>query len=379
MKIAILTFPLNNNYGCLLQAYALQTTLEKLGYDVEIINKRIWVLDSFWGWCMRLVKNIILHNIFKRKGRPSSMEVYMNSPKNLHIISANLRDFIDLKLRLSSKVYFLSKVNFKRKLSYDVYVVGSDQVWRHSYLKNTTNYFLDFVPNNRIKVAYAASFGVDSWEYSSKLTSLCSDLLRTFSGVSVRENSAVELCDKYLKVDALHVVDPTFLVLPSEYLKICTFSMINEKFVLKYILDNELKKEKIVNCISEKCSLKIKNIMPKALGDSYGKPLDDCIYASVDEWLLSFSKACFIVTDSFHGCAFSIIFNRPFVVINNSNRGSARITSLLQMFDLSDRLVSSCDDVEKVMNRKINWERVNIEIQRQQEIALKFLYGSIGK
>jgi exopolysaccharide biosynthesis predicted pyruvyltransferase EpsI len=233
---------------------------------------------------------------------------------------------------------------------------------------------LDFAPRDKIKIAYAASFGVDTWEYSWKDTLKCRNLLRQFKAVSVREETAVTLCRKYFNVNALHVVDPTMLILSEKY---------KEKFHLSdsektsgafiYILDCSLLKSSVIDFVCNYLSLDKYAVMPEALNKSTVVNIEKCVFPSIEFWLQKMYASDYVITDSFHGCVFSIILNRPFIVINNDSRGRARIISLLKNLELSDRLVFSLSEVEKILNTDINWESVNNELSKLREYSLEFL------
>lgn len=380
MDISVLTFPLSNNYGCLLQAYALQTTLEQMGHNVVILDKRDWRVDSFCGWCMRLLKNVFLYYFLRKKEVSTPSDIVLNQKKNVDIISCDIKKFVNSKLHLSSRFYFFFIYKFRVESYSDAYVVGSDQVWRYTFFKNNiTNYFFNFVLKDKIRIAYAASFGVDKWEYSNADTMKCRRLLEKFNGVSVREDSGVELCKEYFQIDALHVLDPTFLILKDVYNKMFNLSTSKkEAALMTYILDENSQKLDIISYISNYLSLKVETNMPQPLNKQTLNNIDECVYLSVDLWLQNMSNAEFIVTDSFHGCVFSIIFNRPFVVIDNQKRGSTRIVSLLRMFNLMERMVSSIDKLSLVIDKEIDWSYVNQNILIQRERALMFLKNSLS-
>lgn len=371
MKIAILTYPLSYNYGCLLQAYALQEALKDLGHHVTIIDKRNWEADHWFGWCMRLVKNVIFHDIFRRRNRPSTLTLFLEGINNIRKVAENTDLFIVNRLNLTRKIYFFSFHKNELNRNFDAFVVGSDQVWRYRKNVNIRNYFLDFVKDDKIKISYAASFGLDIWEYNKKDTIKCSNLLQKFNAVSVREDSGVALCNEYLKVAAIHVIDPTLFYSKDFYLRLInlTDDFYGDNKLFVYVLDKTALKECVINRILSDFSLCLDDIssLPKA------------IYPGVESWIKGFHEASCVVTDSFHGCVFSIIFNKPFVVIANEERGLARINSLLKMFDLMDCLVKSDEEAVKIVSRmkKTEWIKIDTEILRKRKEALIFLQENL--
>ena len=197
------------------------------------------------------------------------------------------------------------------------------------------------------RVAYAASFGTDKWEFTPKQTELCAVLAKRFGGISVREKSGVALCNKYLGVNATNVLDPTLLMKSQDYIKLCSHIPKREPFVFVYVLDeNEEKIKSMVN-FAERRGLPY---FIKGVDNSVSD--DD----TIELWLSYFRDAAFVVTDSFHGTAFSIIFNKDFYVFGNEQRGNSRFDSLLDIFDLKDRMVNNALP-ENIKN--IDWEEVN--------------------
>ena len=221
----------------------------------------------------------------------------------------------------------------------DVLIVGSDQIWRPIYIENIADAYLDFAKDWEVRcIAYAASFGVADWsEYSYEQTQVCRELIKKFDAVSVREDSGVELCRNYLGVDAVHVLDPTMLVDIKHYM--CHINSCKkrypERMCLAYILDEADDKLNVLNSIAHCQGYNIrqwKNI-----------DIPNIKNPTVEEWLKGFHDAEFVFTDSFHGCVFSIIFNKPFIAFGNEERGMARFDSLLKMFGLEELLITSSD------------------------------------
>ena len=208
MKIGILTQPLATNYGGLLQAFALQKVLSEKGHDVTIIQRE---KNSAFYKILRKIKALISKNY-----------VYMSS-KAIDYVSQEVNKFINNNIPKRTKKINSTKALIHEidKYDFDAYVVGSDQVWRPSYSPNIYNYYLDFVEKKTVKkIAYAASFGVEQWEYTSKQTKRCAELAKFFDLISVREDSGVDLCRNYLDVDAIHVLDPTMLLQKNDYIDI---------------------------------------------------------------------------------------------------------------------------------------------------------------
>lgn len=357
MNIAILTQPLGHNYGGLLQAYALQTYLKGMGCHVETLDRRFESLVTL------TVKN----------NNSSSVKICLENIKSNLIkrhrewVLANLVSFRKRKLIMSPPINNEIEIrNYFKGRDIDVFLVGSDQVWRPQYSPSILNFYLDFlddVGSNASRIAYAASFGVDQWEYSDDLTDKCRKLAGKFDAVSVRESSAIKLCNEKLGVDAQLVLDPTMLLSIAEYKKLIDScdQVENVGDVVYYSLDPSMIKENIANLIGSALGEKVFTVnagfeSKRALNSFISKRQ----FISIERWLYLFYNSSFVVTDSFHGTVFSILFNKPFVAIANSARGMARFDSLLTQFGLSERLIESSDGVSShLLKNQIKWSKVN--------------------
>lgn len=265
----------------------------------------------------------------------------------------------------------------------DSLIVGSDQVWRPKYAKSLlSDFFLGFLPENSEirKISYAASFGAESWEYLAEDEALSKKLVSSFDAVSVRESDAVEMCQHHFGIKPEHVLDPTMLLPAEHYADKFELNSrrIDEGFLLNYVLDANNDKEFTISTLSSQMNIPAQSVngltysSENALSSSEGDQ-------SVEGWLAAFYKAKFIVTDSFHGVAFSILFNKPFIAYGNPSRGLARFTSLLHMFGLEERLVTSSKQVSMgLINREINWDDVNKKLDDLRLKSLKYLLGAIG-
>lgn len=341
MRVGIYTLPLNYNYGGILQAYALQTTLEKMDHEPILLN-RPFVRDiNLWEHPRELVRRIIRK--IKNPGTRILEEKY--EKKVFPIITQNTNKFVNRYLKvINLNEADLSSKNENIKTSFDAIVVGSDQIWRAPFLRTSSNRyhsFLDFTEGWNIRrISYAASFGTDKWEYSSEETMKLRRLVSNFDAVSVRENSGVKLCQKYLDVQATHVLDPTLLLNKNEYLKLIggNDDEPQKGKMMVYILDSSEYKDKLINRFGKILSLQ--PIKTNSYADDVELSVKERIQPPIEQWLRGFRDAEFVITDSFHACVFSIIFGKPFIVIGNKNRGMSRYESLLNNLGLQDRLIT---------------------------------------
>lgn len=367
MRIGILTLPLHTNYGGILQAYALQTVLERMGHEVHVIEKKrrplsIPIQKMPFCYGKRIVKNIIGRKcpiFYEQKYNREQPIIRQNTDKFIkkYIHIAEYDDFSDIK-----------------ESEYDAIVVGSDQVWRPKYfgLNQIGNAYLKFAEGWNIKrIAYAASFGTDEWEYNSKQTSECGRLLRMFDAVSVREDSGVDLCKRYFGVEAQHVLDPTMLLDREDYIKLfeAADTPKSKGNLLCYILDETEEKKALIKRIADEKGLIPFNV--KSQSDDINSPVSERIQPPLEQWLRGFYDAEFVVTDSFHACVFSILFNKPFIVYGNKARGMSRFMSLLNALGLHDRFLANLK--ENILLDDINWNNVKRPFYKERITAGNFL------
>lgn len=365
MRIAILTLPLRLNYGGILQAYALQTVLTRMGHDVKVVYNSPYRNERLFIQIYHALRHIVGKYILRRyKGPILDMKAYND---NYRAISINVQPFIDKYIH---KYVSEEGMKINKESDFDAIVVGSDQVWRPCYAGKIERYFLDFARDWNIKrIAYAASFGVDNWEFSKKQTSRCKHLVQRFDAISVREKGGKALCRMSFDVDSMWVLDPTMLLNIKDYNELLNGCYCNyPNMLFCYVLDVNNVCLSLSNFISKEKNLRIKSILrdPNLDQSCLARPSVEC-------WLSFFENASFVFTDSFHGCVFSIIYNKPFVVYSNKSRGEARLKSLLSMFDLENRLVDCVSSVEKVINTPIDWFLVNKKRHEKSLISCDFL------
>ena len=375
MKIGIITQPLRTNYGGILQNYALQQALIQAGLEVKTIN---WEGGNSIREILYRQKMRVAHSLF-----PSRYPTYGYKPnaREKNIIQKNTSRFINKYINHTEAVR--SYKGFVKQAGiggYDAFVVGSDQCWRPCYNPYLSAMFLDFVQDMSMKrIAYAASFGTSKWEFSPQQTAICAPLAKKFDLVTVREDSGVHLCKEHLGVDAVQVLDPTMLLTKEHYIKLIE----NERetkltgTLFNYILDPDAKKSAFIQSVAESQGLIPFQVLPKCQAETRTKEdikkrIEDCVFPSVTTWLRAFMDAEMTIVDSFHGMAFSIIFNKPFWVIGNEHRGMSRFISLLNLFHLEDRLLdlSQLDCID--YSDSIEWEKVN-DIMEKKIIESKTL------
>ena len=367
MKIAIITLPLNNNFGGILQAYALREYLLQKGHKVVHVEEKNkhsvvhWPSYKFnaWWYLRRVIRQIFTFNLDKKRNyedvnrykfRKSTAKIRRFVKENLEVLTVD--DFSQLK-----------------KYRFDAIIVGSDQIWRVDYYSKIENTFLSFAEFWKLKkITYAPSFGTDEWQYNDMQTEYCSKLLKQFDGVSVREDEGVKLCLEKLSVVAQRLLDPTMLLDRNVYEALISDAVNGEpKQLTSYILDMTESKEKVIRTLVNKKEF---NHVPLGLTkiDNEGQFSD----YGLEKWLKEFIKAEFIFTDSFHGCVFAILFHKPFIAYGNKDRGISRFNTLLRLFELEHRMIQSGEGVEYLLQDKIEWEKIDVILNEERKKASNF-------
>ena len=377
MRLAIFTLPLHTNYGGLLQAYALQTVLQRLGHQAVVLRKKEFSLG------LNIPPSRIINRLKQRF--IDKEDCYILYERKMKQLAPVIRQHTERFVSQHINSYWLWRLNSLRESDFDGYVVGSDQVWRPVFFRNIGNVFLDFTAHwNVRRVAYAASFGTDSREYTDAQVRLCRDAIARFDGVSVREESGMELCRQYFGVEAEWVLDPTMLLLPTDYEQIVRQSVVPQSpgNLFCYTLDDSPLLQQTINSIAS-LSLNTQHstlnaqphLQPFYINAFSGNKRVDIaqrIQPPVESWLRAFIDAHYVVTDSFHATVFSILFHKPFVVCINNGRGVARLRSLLAIFGLENRLIENVAQLQH-LNEPIDWEETDRRLEYWREKSIGFL------
>ena len=374
MKLGILTLPLHTNYGGILQAYALQTVLERMGHDVLVIQRPWRKQIIWWKFPLQIVNRCIYRFVFGRKVALFS-ELKWN--KNQTVIERNTKEFIDEHIH----THQIKQISDIKEKDFEAIVVGSDQIWRPKYYRLHYKYiedaFLSFTKKWSLKrIAYAPSFGTDEWEYNQVETQKCSNLLQKFDAVSVREQSGIELCEKYLgHKDVQWVLDPTMLLNKEDYEHLIPQNVKAPGDLMCYVLDAN---DEINNLIAKIAQENDMNVFQAASDvDNVTLPIERRVQPPVESWLTGFRDAKLVITDSFHACVFSILFHKPFVVIGNKNRGYSRFESLLKRFGLENRLIENVSQFNQSMLNSLS-DEVYKKLDGYRNISSDFITKALN-
>lgn len=370
MKIGILTHPLDNNYGCLLQAYALQKTIKSMGHEVVTINRfsnpKVAFLAQFKNWAKRIASYYIKGNNVRLCWNPN---LTMDMKR---VLFSQTQKFVDRNITNTGIVFPSDLERIDKEYQFDAYVVGSDQVWLPNF---SLNCFLDFVHRDNVKrIFYAASTGSTSFADIPSIAMKCKNLSRKFSGISVREDSLLPVVKKALGRDAIQVLDPTLLLDAKDYLAACVEKEDDSPIIFTYILDKTYDKQVLVGKVQKELQLPI---VAGSVEKDYerGKNMDinKCIYPSVDHWILNMARAKFVVTDSFHGTCMAITFRKPFVVVGNKARGLNRFLSLLSLFDLENRMITDSTQLSPSFYSQLDNKYISELLKKKRTEAIDFI------
>lgn len=351
MKIGILTQHFLLNYGGIIQNFALQQVLLKLGHEPLTFEHD--TCYSRTRWFLRSAKHVLKSHSLK--GIPA-YPTYQGRIGNKNFIKFVLKNIRSVTVKDFTP-------DLTQKYGLDAYIVGSDQVWRPAFNLGPRlgNMFLDFAGDDVKKISYAASFGCKEWEYTEEQERMCGKLAKRFEAISVREASGVDLCKEHFGVDATLMLDPTLLLNKEDYGKVCHDVPKKEKHIFVYSLVVSEGVLAVAEKVAEAMGL---SIIVKQAGRKVKK--ED----TIEDWFAEFRDADYVVTDSFHGMVFSIIFNKPFSIVMNPSGGNDRYLSLLSQLGLMERIVS--DELQPVFSA-IDWSDVNHRLTEQRKASFEFL------
>jgi hypothetical protein len=361
MKIGTLTFHTAHNYGAVLQAYALVHYMQGLGHQAEVIDykpdfnaKRFAPKPLSHYLNIRELYSIFFHNSYQRLCPDAFEDFY--------------RDY----LPLSKTSYTKEELDQSEDL-YDCIVTGSDQVWNLACTAGDDAYFLPFVKDERKKCSYAASLGV--MQIKEDLRASMRDYLQSFRGLSVREHEGVDIVRNLTGKEAIQVVDPTLLLDKEKWIKIADTSLcIKEKYLLLYLMSEDPEILKFASRYAHKYGLKVIYIS-KRLFDRVKAEHIRC--ATPNQWLGLFLNANTIVTNSFHGAAFGVNFNKNvFIKYIPRSIANSRLKSIVSDYHLKSHLLTK----ENIQNNEfpaIDLFTLNRNLDANRQKSRKYIQDVI--
>ncbi len=361
MKVGIATFQWSDNYGAVLQVYALQSYLEKKGHLVQIIDFRPKPSVS-------VMKKILAKT---PQGCIRKWEAYYKE-----VLFENFRNKC---LKRTSKTFSFVQELKSLADKYDLMITGSDQVWNPRWISQYEGlkelYFLSFAGKNTKRISYAASFGhAETSTMEKRWQKIIGENLEKFDAISVREASGVGIVRGLSgRTDAAHVVDPTLLLSRDDYNRLVGQANYSEAYAFSYILhglDRDV--ENVLQGLSDTLDLTILkcNIKKTGIHKCYTLPSPVC-------WLNRIKNADFMVTNSFHGVVFCLIFHTPFIALlieGEMGAMNARIVDLLKAVGLEHWVFFTRDSVSQgLFQKERNWRKVDQKISLLRSNSIRFL------
>lgn len=357
MKVGTLTYHDTRNFGAVLQAYALQKTIENLGVECEIIDYKSEFLNQVYK-----IKSIYEIKSLKEFIKWALTVKYEKKSK------IKFDKFNKNKQKFSLKSYTKDNINETNDI-YDAFFVGSDQVWNLNLNNIDTTYFLDFVSDEGKKFSYAASFGYK--EIPDEYLDITTKNLNTFSKISVREEQGKVIIGKTLKKTAQVVLDPTLLLEKENWNKIeANIDNLKKDYILVYSVAATPSLFEFAKKLGKE-----KNCEIVYINRSYFNKLGmkNIRNASPEEFLAYVNRAKYIVTSSFHGVAFALNYKKEFFYeldIKPHNNNS-RLESIIDMVGLKSREIINGSNSE--VNNKIDYDKVSYIIEKERIKSIDYL------
>lgn len=351
-KIGILNFQYSNhNYGAVLQAAALEYILKEEGHDAEHIN---FIPQYKKNW-KNIAKTVLikLGLLKSKKNKKQKNEIVFEKFRNRFITRSKL---------VQSKQQF-------RVISakYDTIIVGSDQVWRPKMAANPAAFFLKYVPKQVKRIAYAASFGIENWEYdlTDPITIMAKQELLKFEIISCRESSGVKICKNIFNVEATHVLDP-LLQVSEKFIEniIKTADPASNKLVY-YKLDHDENFFEALKEVEKNYNHKAYNI--------YSRNGNKNEYEEVSQWLRNIYDSETIVTDSFHCICLGLRFNKNIIYSPNPKRGQARMDDLFEALKISKKPLKNKKSNLFYLNKENenDFQNLLFEMRHKSQLIIK--------
>lgn len=367
-KVGIITQHRVVNYGSVLQTYALQEKIKELGYSCEVID---YYPERFTP--LGMLKRI------KNKGEKFKKSFLIRTVARAIIIPSYVIrfhmffKFLGNRIDMTSKTYKTERELEKESFGYDIYCTGSDQVWNYGWNEKIEYpYYLAFAPDSARKISYAASFGKSELEPVE--INETRKLLKRYNKISLRELSGVKIVDRLGIKDSVNVLDPTLLLTGNEWRKIASGKYKNDKYILVYNLNRNKKIDNYAKALSKQTGLEVRYISYQ-IHEFYKNGKIFC-NSKVEDFLSLIDNAQYVITDSFHATAFSLNFNKEFVIVY-PGKYSTRLQSILEILGLTNRVAKDDQDMS-VVETKIDYNRVNAALDAERVKSLLWLKDALS-
>lgn len=346
-KIGIITLHFYENFGSVLQAYALLKKIEDLYTDAEITILNYIPEGSRYAYFSN--KKLLDRYEEKRK----LFDTFRRDILGVSEVTLTGKDLFDLD-------------------SFDYLITGSDQVWNPSITHLDPVYFLGFASSKTVKISYAASLAVSSSD-PQMTDNIFRQFLPGFDFISIRENVHEEYIQSFTDVKVKTVVDPTLLLSKKDYEPIISKdSLCEEKYILMYFLTHDPNAIDIANMLAHKFGLKLIHYfadMPERLFYSNS---ENFAFAGPEEFLWYVNNAELVFTNSFHGTIFSILFEKPFYTYTAEREMLSRVIYLTEMLGLEDRRLTGHIPVNNI-TLATNFRTTKERLQKKRDEAISFL------
>lgn len=365
-KIGIVTFHRSANYGAVLQAFALQYFLLRKGHDCEFVD----YLRPRKGYASFSCFQKLYHGLWERV---SPFIIGFDRQKRT-------QDFRNEHMRLSPEYYSSPDALIKIKDRYSVCVTGSDQVWNPFNTDNDSSYFLSFAGNNTKKISYAASFGLH--EIPEKYHNEYRIRLASLDSISVREMEAVKIVKELSGREATLAVDPTFLLERNVWDQLAVSPQRKKPYILCYYIVNKLINEHM-SCLAQRIRSETGWDIVKIGQREYHKfnIFETNIFdAGPAEFLGLVQDASMMITNSFHGCAFSILYQRPFVCMTSRKHHlKSRLEQLMTSAGIDQQLLYIEDErINSIVVPSIDYNDVSNKLRKQKRESVSFLLREVN-
>jgi len=383
MKIGVITIEQVGNYGAELQCYATQKVLQNIGCDAEIIDycyyKDYKYKDSKMSdpFVPMTFKEGIFYVLKYRIVNRFVDKVLLLFNSNIARRNSRFAAFHAENTKMSRKYMSMPEL-YEASMDYDVFVTGSDQVWNPCAQSSIEPYFLTFAPNSAKKISFAASFGV--LEIGSSLRERYKGYLSKYDFISVREQNACDMVKQLVGKDAECVLDPTLLLTKDEWMKVARqYDNVPERYVLVYTLFESPAIFSLAKKVAKEKGISVLRITKRAYFVSHIEGISNISDAGPAEFISLIAGADYIITDSFHGTAFSVNFGIPFsTVVSSKNKSNSRMDSLLNIVGLSERLITDDSDMDSVKYElPIDEKKVSLRVEAARNKSIDFLKGAI--
>ena len=338
-KINLLTIHFGRSYGAVMQTYATCQILQGMGYNVTVINLECAQERNSFARQWRYIITNIQFRIFKKRYFPCLTKV-------------------------------MHKIELEKIPPCDITIVGSDQVWNRDITGIFGNaFYLDFCPQGMVKISLSSSFGKSIWVEDENYTQQIRKLLSKFKAISVREDSGVKILKETFNLDSTQLIDPTLVC--GDYSKF-QIGLKNKKIIFPFLFGVDEESKSILNAISNMLNVPIYKQSKTSYYFNNG-PMN---------WLRHIAHSEYIVTNSFHGLAFSLIFHKKFFILCADKSKFTRLLSLLKLLNLENRYISSLEDLRLKKNSlldDIDYNQVDEKLSKERSKYVEFIRASVGE